>query len=73
MSKVYILFNNDLSHTSKSHGRKEELIGVVTSKVALDNWIKNDPVDSSKMRSHYEFELDDPELLNRIAKESEKK
>lgn len=66
MSKVYVLIEHDL----RSHSRTNEtIIGVITKEKVLNTWIENDPEYSAIMRVHKTFELDDPELLNRIAKE----
>jgi len=70
VSKVYVLIEHDLHSRSKTN---ETVIGVITNENVLNRWIDSDPDDSPVMRVHKTFELNDPELLNRIAKESEYK
>lgn len=60
MSKVYVLINHEPESCP-------EVFRIVTNKKAADY------VNSDEFHYFIEFELNDPELLNRIAKESENK
>lgn len=63
MSKIYVL--QDLDYRNENR-----VIGVITSETILDKFLET---DSRGTRKYGIFKLDDPELLNRIAKESENK
>lgn len=60
MSKVHVLYQ----HNSED----DDLVGVITNKEIAQKFKNYDPLG----RGMFITNLDDPELLNRIAKESEK-
>lgn len=64
MSKVYVLTNETVSFNCSILA----LRGIVSKKGVADIWR-----NLEKYNEYRILELDDPELLNRIAKESEKK
>lgn len=67
MSRVYILYENDLADHSSNI---DKLVGVVTNFNVAQNWASK-PMSHYRIRNEFTYvELDDPELLNRIAKET---
>lgn len=57
MSKVYVL-------TDIRWGGGDYVVGVITDEATAEKWSRIE-----RAKDQEEFELDDPELLNRIAKE----
>lgn len=66
MSKVYVLVD-DL------HKKTNIIAGVVTNEEVAIRWRVESKYKILRVRDFVALELDDPELLNRIAKEGNKK
>lgn len=67
MKKVYLLYFQT--------GAMHRTFGCVSSEEAAKKWeqLKSNKINERSYNGFREFTLDDPELLNRIAKESEEK
>jgi len=66
MSKVYIIREWPIVGSQYANPIN---IGIISSKKVAEKWSDSDENLTDVNRSYMEFELDDPELLNRIAKE----
>ncbi len=66
MSKVYILYQDDIRNHSSNI---KQLVGVVTKFEVASKW-SSQPIKDDMRNCFTYVELDDPELLNRIAKEN---
>lgn len=65
MSKLYIL--NTTCLDDRGFEQIDDIYGVVSKEEVAIMWAEKE------FREYQEIELDDPELLNKIAKESKKK
>lgn len=64
MSKVYVLFEYEI----ESNKSLNEVVGIVSGSQTAQIWDNSNTMYNNIVRGYLQFELDDPELLNRIAK-----
>lgn len=69
MSKVYVLVQKDMGKV----GEPLDYVGVVTKNSVANKFVNQAPEHMGMIYFDIPLELDDPDLLNRIAKESESK
>lgn len=69
MSKVYVLVQKDMAKV----GEPLNYVGVVSKDSVANKFVNQAPKHMGMVYFDIPLELDDPELLNRIAKEGEEK
>lgn len=67
MSTVYILYEHPIDNCAEA----SKIVGVVTKEEVAIHYVIKCSGDPNSITAYTYIELDDPELLNRIAKESE--